>query len=112
MVPISEEAFLLRIHLSESDQHHGKPLYEAVVLKARELQLAGATVLRGAMGFGAHSRIHTTKVLSISNELPVVVEIIDRRQKIDELLPHLEEMVTDGLVTLEGVQVLHNPEKS
>ena len=106
MVGISEEAFLLRIHLGESDRHHGKPLYEAIVLKAHELHVAGATVLRGSMGFGAHSRIHTAKVLSISNDLPVVVEIIDCREKIDEFMPHLDEMVKEGLVTLERVQVL------
>ncbi len=103
---IPDEGTLLRIHIGEGDRWHGKPLYEAIVLKARELHLAGATVLRGSMGFGANSRIHTAKVLSISNDLPVVVEIIDRREKIDDLLPHLDEMVKDGLITLERVQVL------
>lgn len=112
MVEIPADACLLRIHLGESDRYHGKPLYEAIVLKARELHLAGATVLRGTMGFGAHSRIHTAKVLSISNDLPVVVEIIDQREKIDALLPFLEENVTDGLVTLERVEVIHYRSKS
>ncbi len=112
MVEIPSTACLLRIHLGESDRHHGKPLYEVIVLKARELHLAGATVLRGTMGFGARSRIHTAKVLSISNDLPVVVEIIDRREKIDELLPFLEENVMDGLVTLERVEVIHYHSKS
>jgi len=82
------------------------PLYEAIVRKARELHLAGATVLRGSMGFGAASRIHTAKVLRLSEDLPMVVEIIDRIEKIEEVLPHLEEMIDDGLVTLERVQVL------
>ena len=103
---IPEEGCLLRIFVGESDQWHGKPLYEAIVLKARELHLAGATVLRGPMGFGAHSRLHTTKVLRLSEDLPFVIEIVDSREKIDELLPHIDEMVGEGLVTLEKVQVI------
>jgi len=112
MVKISANACLLRIHLGESDRLYGRPLYEAIVLRARELHLAGATVLRGTMGFGARSRIHSAKVLSISNDLPVIVEIIDRREKIDALLPYLEEHVMDGLVTLERVEVIHYRAKS
>lgn len=103
---IPEQGCLLRIFIGESDHWHGKPLYEAIVLKARELQLAGATVLRGPMGFGAHSRLHTAKVLRLSEDLPVVIEIVDSRDKIDELLKHVDEMVTEGLVTLEKVQVI------
>ena len=112
MVEIPSAACLLRIHLGESDRYHGKPLYEAIVMKARELHIAGATVLRGTMGFGARSRIHTAKVLSISNDLPVVVEIIDQREKIDGLLPFLKENLMDGLVTLERVEVIHYHSKS
>jgi hypothetical protein len=107
MVELPRESYLLRVHCGESDRHQGRPLYEAIVLKARELHLAGATVLRGSMGFGAASRIHTAKVLRLSDDLPVVVEIIEAREKIDALLPHLDEMVLDGLVTLERVEVLH-----
>lgn len=103
---IPEEGYLLRVFIGESDHWHGKPLYEAIVLKARELHLAGATVLRGPMGFGAHSRLHTTKVLRLSEDLPMVIEIVDSKEKIDELLPHIDEMVGEGLVTLEKVQVI------
>lgn len=107
MVELPTESFLLRVHVGESDRWKRKPLYEAIVLKARELHMAGATVLRGSMGFGAGSRIHTAKVMRLSEDLPVIVEIIERREKIDELLPHLQEMVGNGLVTLERVEVLH-----
>lgn len=103
---IPQDGCLLRIFIGESDQWRGRPLYEAIVLKARELQLAGATVLRGPMGFGANSRLHTVKVLRLSEDLPMVIEIVDSREKIDLLLPHIDEMVTEGLVTLERVQVI------
>ena len=103
---IPEEGHLLRVFIGESDQWQGTPLYEAIVLKARELHLAGATVLRGPMGFGATSRLHTSKILRLSEDLPMVVEIVDAKEKIDELLPHIDAMVQDGLVTLELVQVL------
>jgi len=103
---IPESGFLLRIFIGESDRWHGQPLYEAIVLKARELHLAGATVLRGPMGFGANSRLHTTKILRLSEDLPIVIEIVDGREKIDELMPHIDEMVTEGLVTLERVEVI------
>lgn len=103
---IPSEGCLLRIFIGESDKWHGKPLYEAVVLRARELHLAGATVLRGPMGFGANSRLHTLKVLRLSEDLPMVIEIVDSREKIDAFLPHIEEMVQEGLVTLEKVQVI------
>lgn len=103
---IPEDGQLLRIFLGESDQWHGKPLYEAIVLKARALHMAGATVLRGPMGFGAHSRLHTAKILRLSEDLPVVIEIVDAEEKIDELMPHIDEMVREGLVTLEKVRVI------
>ena len=99
------EGCLLRIYIGESDRWHGRALYEAIVLKARQMQLAGATVLRGAMGFGANSRLHTAKVLRLSEDLPIVVEIVDSRAKIDALLPFLDEAVTEGMVTLERVEV-------
>jgi uncharacterized protein len=100
------EAQLLRIFVGESDKWHGHPVYEAIVLKARELHLAGATVLRGPMGFGKHSRLHTMKVLRLSEDLPIIVEIVDSKEKIDTLLPHIDEMVKEGLVTLEKVHVI------
>lgn len=103
---IPQDGYLLRIFLGESDRWHGRPLYEAIVMKARELQLAGATVLRGPMGFGAHSRLHTAKILRLSEDLPIVIEIVDGKEKIDELLSHVGEMVHEGLVTLERVQVI------
>lgn len=102
---LPQRGCLLRIFIGESDKWHGKPLYEAIVLKARELHMAGATVLRGPMGFGANSRLHTAKVLRLSEDLPMVIEIVDSREKIDELLPHIDQMVTEGLVTLENVEV-------
>ena len=103
---IPQQGCLLRIFIGESDKWHGQPLYEAIVLRARELHLAGATVLRGPMGFGAHSRLHTAKILRLSEDLPMVIEIVDSREKIDTLLPHIEVMVTEGLVTLERVEVI------
>lgn len=103
---IPEQGSLLRIFIGESDKWHGQPLYEAIVLKARQLHLAGATVLRGPMGFGAHSRLHTAKILRLSEDLPVIIEIVDSKEKIDELLVHLDEMVQEGLVTLEQVRVI------
>ena len=99
------EAQLLRIFIGESDRWQGRPLYEAIVLKARELHLAGATVLRGPMGFGAHSRLHTTKILRLSEDLAIVIEIVDTSEKIAKLLPHIDEMVQEGMVTLEDVHV-------
>src|SRR6266436_3918042 len=100
------EALLLRIFIGESDKWQGKPVYEAIVLKARELHMAGATVLRGPMGFGANSRLHTVKILRLSEDLPMVIEIVDSKEKIDELMPHIDQMVQEGLVTLEPVQVI------
>jgi len=103
---IPQEGYLLRVFIGESDRWQGKPLYEAIVLAARELHLAGATVLRGPMGFGANSRLHTAKVLRLSEDLPVIIEIVDGTDKIDELMPRIDEMVQEGLVTLERVQVI------
>lgn len=100
------EAQLLRIFIGESDKWHGKPVYEAIVLKARELHLAGATVLRGPMGFGANSRLHTVKILRLSEDLPIIIEIVDSEEKINLLLPYIDQMVTEGLVTLEKVRVI------
>jgi len=97
---------ILRIYIGESDKLHHKPLYEAIVLKAREAGLAGATVLRGAMGFGASSHLHTAKILRLSMDLPVLIEIIDSHEKIAAFLPFLEESVTEGLVTLEEIRIL------
>ena len=100
------EAELLRIFIGEGDRFHGKPLYEAIVQAAREQGMAGATVLRGIMGFGAHSRMHTAKILRLSEDLPVVVEIVDKPERIAELLPKLDEMIEEGLVTLERARVV------
>ena len=105
---IPKQALLLRIFIGEDDKFGGSPLYEAIVLKAREQHLAGATVLRGPMGFGASSRLHTTKILRLSEDLPLVIEIVDSEEKINGFLPMLDEMMTNGsgLITLEKVQVL------
>jgi PII-like signaling protein len=104
---LPEDALLLRIYIGESDRSQHRPLYEAIVLKARELHLAGATVLRGPMGFGAASRIHTAKILRLSLDLPMVIEIVDTEEKVNTLLPFLDEMMGGGLVTLEKVKVIH-----
>ena len=103
---VPKDAVSLRIFLGENDKHQGKPLYEAIVLAARTAQLAGATVLRGPMGFGHSSRLHTAKILRLSEDLPVVIEIVDGEDKIRGFLPELEIMMGSGLVTLEKVQVL------
>ena len=104
---IPHEAVLLRIFIGESDRWHHRPLYEAIVLKAREMHLAGATVLRGPMGFGKSSRLHTAKILRLSLDLPLVIEIVDSEESINRFLPVLDEMVGGGLVTLEKVKVVH-----
>lgn len=103
---IPKEAVLLRIFIGEDDRAHGQPLYEAIVLKAREMHLAGATVLRGPMGFGRSSRLHTAKILRLSEDLPVVVEIVDAEERIKALLDAIEPLIGSGLMTLEKVQVL------
>src|SRR5512147_2777240 len=103
---LPEDGKLLRIFIGESDRWEHRPLYEAIVLKARELHLAGATVLRGPMGFGKSSRLHTTKILRLSMDLPLVIEIVDSEEKINAFLPVLDPMIGGGLVTLEKVKVI------
>ncbi|HEU0222883.1 MAG TPA: DUF190 domain-containing protein [Paracoccaceae bacterium] len=103
---LARHAVLLRIFIGEDDRDDGRPLYESIVLKARELHLAGATVLRGGMGFGHSSRLHTTKILRLSEDLPLVIEIVDSEDKINAFLPVLEGLMSSGLVTLERVRVL------
>lgn len=103
---IPHEAVLLRVFIGESDRWEHKPLYEAIVLKAREQHLAGATVLRGPMSFGKSSRLHTAKILRLSADLPLVIEIVDSEEKIQAFLPTLDKMLTGGLVTMEKVKVL------
>ena len=103
---LPRDAMLLRIFIGEQDRHDHHPLYEAIVLKAREMHLAGATVLRGPMGYGHSSRLHSAKILRLSEDLPMVIEIVDTQEKIDAFLPVLDTMIGSGLVTLEKVQVL------
>jgi len=103
---IPRDAVLLRIFFGEDDKYGQLPLYEAIVLKARERHLRGTTVLRGHVGFGHSSHVHTTKILRLSQDLPIVVEIVDSQEKIDAFLPILDEMMSSGLVTIERVQVL------
>ena len=108
---LPEDAVLLRIFIGESDRYQHRPLYEAIVLKARELELAGATVLRGPMGFGKSSHLHTAKILRLSMDLPIVIEIVDTAQKVDAFLPVLDEMMGGGLVTLEKAKVIRYREQ-
>ena len=103
---LPEEGMLLRIFVGETDQYKGKALYEQVVLKARELNLAGATVIRGIMGFGADSRMHTAKLLRLSEDLPIVIELVDTEENLHKLIPFLDEAVTEGLVTLEKARII------
>jgi PII-like signaling protein len=103
---IPEDARLLRIFIGEDDQYEGSPLHETIVRKARELHLAGATVLRGAVGFGHSSRLHTSKILRLSEDLPLVIEIVDSPEKISQFLPFLREMMVGGMITMEQVRVL------
>jgi uncharacterized protein len=103
---INDDGILLRVFIGESDRAGHKPLYEAIVQKARELGLAGATVLRGAEGFGAHSVVHKARLLEMSADLPIVVEIVDSAERIQALLPHLDQMVGEGMITMENVRVL------
>jgi PII-like signaling protein len=105
-VKIEGEGKLLRLFIGESDTWHGKPLYQAIVERVREEGLAGATVIRGIEGFGADSRIHTSRILRLSEDLPVLIEIVDTAEKIDEILPSLDELVREGMVTVEKVHVI------
>lgn len=102
---LPEEGSLLRVFIGEGDKHEGIPLYEWIVRKAREQGLAGATVLRGLEGFGAHSRVHTAKILRLSTDLPIVVEIVDALEKIEAFLPIIDHAITEGLATMERVQI-------
>ena len=114
MVTLPSQAVLLRAFIGESDKADGKPLYEVIVEAARKNGLAGATVLRGYLGFGANSRIHTSKVLRLSEDLPVVVEIVDTEEKIEAFLPELDARIDEGLVTIEKVRIIayrHNAEE-
>lgn len=104
---LPRDAMRLRVFLGESDRHGTVPLHEAIVLKARELGLAGATVIRGAMGFGKSSRLHTAKILRLSMDLPLLIEIVDREENLQTFLPVLDEMMKGGLVTLEKTQVIN-----
>lgn len=103
---ITGRGLLLRVFIGESDRWHGRPLYEALLMEARERGLAGVTVTRGIMGFGAHSRLHTAKILRLSEDLPIVIEMVDVEERIREFLPLCDEMIQEGLVTLEGVEIL------
>ncbi|MEI6350903.1 MAG: DUF190 domain-containing protein [Verrucomicrobiota bacterium] len=109
---LPQDSTLLRIYIGESDRADHKPLYEVIVMKARELHLAGATVLRGPLGYGASSRLHTAKILRLSMDLPVVIEIVDRPEKIEAFLPVLDGLIEGGLVTLEPVKVVHYRSKA
>lgn len=103
---VPENGKLLRIFIGESDQWHNQPLYEAIVIKARKMGMAGATVLRGSMGFGARSVLHTNTILRLSMDPPIVIEIVDTEEKISALLPHIDAMVKEGMVTVQDVRVL------
>lgn len=103
---LPEEGMLLRVFVGESDQFKDKTLYEQIVLKARELNLAGATVTRGIMGFGAASRVHSAKLLRLSEDLPVIIELVDTEENLKKLMPFLDEAVTEGLVTMERVKIV------
>lgn len=112
MPKITGKAKRLRIYIGESDRWKGKSLFHAIVLKAKELDMAGATVSRGLMGYGANSRIHTAKIVELSSDLPIVVEIIDSEEYIAKLLPYLDEMVQQGLVTSEDIDVIKYDQKT
>lgn len=106
MPKIASQAKRLRIYIGESDRYQGRSLYQAIVEKAKSLDIAGATVFRGLMGYGANRRIHSAKILDLSSDLPLLVEIIDSQEYIEKLLPYLEEMVQKGMVTIEDIEVI------
>lgn len=106
MPKIASRAKRLRIYIGESDHWNHQSLYYAIVMKAKELDLAGASVFRGLMGYGAHSRIHTASIVELSGDLPLLVEIIDSEEYINKLLPYLDEMVTEGMVTIDDIEVI------
>jgi len=103
---LPSEAQLVRIFIGENDKYEGRPLYEVIVEEARRRGMAGATVLRGILGFGAHSRIHTSKILRLSEDLPIVIEIVDKPERIENFLPKLDTMIQEGLITMEYVNVI------
>lgn len=103
---IEGRALLVRLYLGESDQHDGRPLYQAIVAFLRERGIAGATVLRGIEGFGAKAHVHTTRILQLSQDLPVLIEVVDQEDRLRAILPELDAMVGDGLITLERVEVI------
>ena len=103
---LPEKGTLLRIFIDEDDKHNGKPLYEQIVLKAKEMHLAGATVIRGLMGFGADNRMHSAKILRLSDNLPIVIELVDTKENLNKLMPFLDETVQEGLITMEKVRVI------
>ena len=105
-VKLPEDGKLLRIFLGESDTWEGKPLYEQIVIRARELKMAGATVVRGLMGFGAKSHMHTAKILELSQDMPMIIEIVDTQKNIDKLMPFLDEAMKECLITLEDIKVI------
>lgn len=112
MPKIASIARRLRIYIGESDHWQGKSLYHAIVLKAKELDLAGATVFRGLMGYGANSRIHTAKIVDLSSDLPILIEIVDSEEYIAKLMPFLDVMVQEGMVTIDDIEIIkygHNP---
>lgn len=106
MPKIASQAKRLRIYIGETDHYKGRSLYQALVEKAKELDLAGATVFRGLMGYGANSRIHTAKIIALSSDLPMMVEIIDSEEYINKFLPYLDEMVQEGMVTIDDIEVI------
>ncbi|HDH10717.1 MAG TPA: DUF190 domain-containing protein [Nitrospirae bacterium] len=106
MMKLPDEGKLLKVFIGESDTYQGKSLYEAIVLKARELNLAGATVFRGIMGYGAASRIHSIKLLRLSEDLPIMIEIVDTEENIDKILPFLDDTVKEGLITMEKARII------
>jgi len=106
MIQLLEDGTLLRIFIGESDKYDGSPLYEKIVQKAREIKIAGATVTRGIMGFGADSHMHSAKILRISEDLPVVIELVDTRENLEKLIPFLDKSVQEGLITMEDVRVI------
>lgn len=105
MTPLLD-AILIRVFISETTKFEGKPVYELIIQKARELNLAGATVIRGILGFGAHSRIHTAKLLELSEDLPLVVEIVDTEENVNKLIPFLDNTIKEGLITLEKIKMI------
>jgi uncharacterized protein len=103
---LPDQSLLLRVYIGESDRYHGKPLFEAIVEAARETKMAGATVLRSPMGFGASSRVHTEKILRLSEDLPIIIEVVESQERIDEVLPTLDTIIGGGLITMERVRVI------